>query len=329
MKKIITIATILFSGLFLFNSCQKNIDIFVPNPGQTAGPDSNWYSTINNTMPIRALQAALVAAPAKDSFESSSNTFTTVNIAGMQIKFSPQCCTNGSGQVITGKIYIEARLVKSKGDMILLNKPTSSNNEMLASGGEIFLSLSGANGQPLQITPGRTISIKYADSNPDGRMQLFTGDETNAERFNWIPVSDTFNTVTPVSQAYEVITNRLRWINVDYFYDTLSTSARSTISTNLPANYTNANTSVFVAFKDIRAVLRLTPDVLQKTFLSGKVPNNKVVSIVAISRQGDDYYLGKEIITTGTNLSPNNNQRVTLTPTKSSLADIKAYLATL
>jgi hypothetical protein len=71
-------------------------------------------------------------------------------------------------------------------------------------------------------------------------------------------------------------------------------------------------------------------DVPERRFVSGKVPNGKAAIVLAISKQGNDYFLGKETITIGGTTTPSTiNQRVQLSPVKTSLADIKSFLATL
>jgi hypothetical protein len=79
----------------------------------------------------------------------------------------------------------------------------------------------------------------------------------------------------------------------------------------------------------MRSVLGMYGDVPERRFITGKVPNGKVATVVVISKQGNDYFLGKETITTGVNVTTNNIQKVILTPVKTSLADIRLYLATL
>jgi hypothetical protein len=319
MKKIIPI--LLIAGAFLFNACQKNIDAFVPDP-RTNAPDTNWYNIITSTMPVTALQNDLKIKLAADSFDIS-NTVVYISINGMQLGFTPNCCTNGTGQAVTGKVTAEALLIKNKGDMVLMNKPTSSNGQLLVSGGEIFISLN-QNGQQLQLAPGARVAIRYADAAPNPQMKLFYGDETNPQQFNWIPSRDS---IFASNQFYELVSTKLRWINCDYFYDTTGT-VRSTVSAYLPFNYTNANTETFLVFKNIRSVLGMYGDVAEKRFISSKVPNNLAATVVAISKQGNDYFLGKEQITTGVNVTA-GNQKVSLTPVKTSLADIKTFLATL
>jgi hypothetical protein len=319
MKKIVTI--ILIAGAFLFNACQKNIDDFVPDP-RTNAPDTTWYNIITSTMPVTALQDTLKIKPATDSIEVN-NTVADRNIGGLRLIFTPNCCTNSAGQAIAGKVNVEALLIKNKGDMVLMNKPTSSNGQLLVSGGEIFISLN-QNGQPLQLAPNARAYIRYTDAAPNPQMKLFYGDETNPQQFNWIPSSDS---IRAGNQFYEIVSSKLRWINCDYFYDTTGT-IRSTVSAYLPFNYTNANTETFLVFKNIRSVLGMYGDVAEKRFISAKVPNNLAATVVAISKQGNDYFLGKEQITTGVNVTT-GNQKVSLTPVKTSLADIKAFLATL
>jgi hypothetical protein len=319
MKKIVTI--VLIAGAFLLNACQKNIDAFVPDP-LTNAPDTNWYNIITSNMPVTALQDTLKIKPATDSIEVN-NTVADRNIGGLRLIFTPNCCTNSAGQAIAGKVNVEALFIKNKGDMVLMNKPTSSNGQLLVSGGEIFISLN-QNGQPLQLASNAKVGIRYADAAPNPQMQLFYGDETNPQQFNWIPSRDS---IFASNQFYEMVSTKLRWINCDYFYDTTGT-IRSTVSAQLPFNYTNANTETFLVFKNIRSVLGMYGDVAEKRFISSKVPAGLPATVIAISKQGNDYFLGKEQITTGVNVTT-GNQKVSLTPVKTSLADIKAFLATL
>jgi hypothetical protein len=329
-KKIVTI--LLISAVFFLNACQKNIDIFVPDPGQLNGADTTWSATLSPTAPVFSLQTnlsttSLLSEPVKDSCEINANAITVLLTNGLQLTFPPLCFVNNLGQLVDGKVYIEARLIKTKGDMVLLNKPTTSNGSMLVSGGEVFVSVS-KNGQQLQLAPNTKFYIRYADAPTSQQMKLFYGIESSSvTQVNWVPGTNSTDTIGISSQFYEIASSHLRWINCDYFYDTVGIT-RSSISATLPSNYTNANTAVFLVFKEYRSVLGMYGDVPEKRFLSGKVPNGKVAFVVAISKQGNDYFLGKEMITTGVNATT-NIQKVPLNPVKSSLAAIRSYLATL
>jgi hypothetical protein len=327
MNKKITFILSLAAALF-FTACQKNIDVFVPDPGTTGGPDTAWYTSVNSTMPVAALQTSLLATPITDSFEITSTTAASLlNTGGLQCSFPALSCISTAGQVVTGKIHAELFVIKKKGDMVLMNKPTTSNGQMLVSAGEIFIRLK-KDGQDVNLAPGAKISIRYSDLPINPLMKLFFGEELLNGQFNWVPNNDTLtNFIGYGQQVYEITTNHLRWINLDYFYDTTGIS-RSNISLQLPFNYTNANTTAFVVFKDIRSVIRMNAVVNEKRFVSGKLPNGKAAWVVVISKQGNDYFMSKETITTGVNAA-NGNQSLSLTPVKTTLADIKTWLATL
>ena len=53
-KKIATI--LLIAGALFLNACQKNSDIFVPDPGQLNTPDTTWSNTIATSAPVFSLQ---------------------------------------------------------------------------------------------------------------------------------------------------------------------------------------------------------------------------------------------------------------------------------
>ncbi len=327
MKKQNIIIILLASCIF-FTSCQKDIDIFVPDAGQLSNADTAWYGSISSTMPVAALQTNLLIEPLKDSVEltTTSMSYLTTS-AGIVCGFPAAGFVSTSGAVVTGKIQVELFIIKKKGDMVLMNKPTTSNGSMLVSAGEIFIRLK-KDGQEINLAPGAKINIRYSDLPINTSMKLFFGEERANGEFNWIPNYDTSSFVGYGQQVYEITSNRLRWINLDYFYDTAGIT-RSTVSVKLPSNYTNANTTSFLVFKEIRSVLRMNADLTEHRFITGKVPNGKTAWVVVISKQGNDYFFTKEAITTGVNTTVNGNQALSLTPVKSSLADIKTWLATL
>lgn len=328
MRKNITIILLLASCIF-FTACQKDIDIFVPDTGQTTGLDTAWHTSISSTMPVAALQTSLLIEPVKDSVELTAANFSYLTATnGLVCAFPPLSCVNSSGVAVIGKIQVELFVIKKKGDMVLMNKPTTSDGAMLVSGGEIFIRLK-KDGQELTLAPGAKINIRYSDFPVNSNMKLFFGEERANGIFNWQPNPDTLiNRIGFGPQFYEITTNHLRWINLDYFYDT-SGIARSAVSVKLPANYTNANTTAFLVFKDLRSVLRMNADVTERKFVTGKIPQGKAAWVVVISKQGNDYFFGKEAISTGLNTTVNGTQSISFTPVKSTLADIKTWLATL
>jgi hypothetical protein len=330
MNRKLIITCLLAAGMSILYSCQKDSDVFIPDPTVTQGPDTNWYNIITDSMPVKTIKKVLFPELYLDSFEVNATPVSVTSPSGLTVSFPAFCCTNANGQAITGKVYVEMLLVKKKGDMIRADKPTSSDGRLLVSGGELFVKLT-KNGQQLQLVPGKTIGLRYNDAPILQGMKVFYGDESNTDRFNWNP-SDSGGAIQPVisgNNFYELISTKLRWINCDYFYDTTGI-ARVQVNANLAPQYTNANTTAYLVFGNIRAVMGMYGNAVIKKFQSAKVPVGQPAIVVVISKQGNDYYLGHEGFTTGPQASaPAGQQLIPLTPVKTSLADIKAYLGTL
>ncbi len=327
MNRKIIIFVLISAGLFL-NACQKNTDIFVPDPGQLNGPDTTWQNTVTASMPVSNLKTGLLFEPYIDSINVNSNIASVLTPFGLVVNFPPNCCVNAAGQTVTGKVQVELMLIKKKGDMIRLSRPTTSNDSLLVSAGEIFIKLK-KDGQALALAPGLKINIRHVDIPINQLMKFFAGDETNIERFNWKPNPDLLNNMVNIgSQAYEIYTNHLHWINIAYVFD-LNSSAKVNVVADLAPYFTNVNTIAFTVFKDFRSVAGMYGNTNTRKFSSGKLPVGKAITVVIISKQGDDYYLGYETTFTQSPASGTVSQSVHVTPIKRSLSDIIYYLNTL
>jgi hypothetical protein len=309
----------------LFTSCQKDTDIFIPDT-TSVGLDTNWIATVTDLSPVSEVKRLLRKENFLDSIDATAGgTFQTSD--GLTVIVLPGSLLLPGGVLATGRIHVETILVKNRGDMVRLDKPTTSFGRVLISGGEIFIRIRKEN-EELHLAPGKGIYIKYNDSSPSSLMRLFYGDESDPQRFNWIQsTSNTQTAIGVTSQGYELFSTQLRWINCDYFADT--TGGRVNVMASLPADYTNANTSVYLVFKEMKSVVGMYGDATTKRFSSPKVPSGKVAVVVSITKKGtNSYYLGHETITTG-QTSLNGIHTVPLRPQPTSLTDIKAYLATL
>jgi hypothetical protein len=321
-RKIVTI--LLTAATILFSACQKDLDVFVPDKGQMDGPDTTWYSTVTDVMPVAALRNSLLLDTYSDSIDvSSKDTVTTAS--GMECIFPANCCVNAAGQPVTGKINVDVVFLNKKGDMVRMNRPTTSYSRLLVSGGEIFVRMRKEN-KDLFLAPAAKIEMKFADLFPNSAMNFYAGVESTVNNLNWIDNPDIANNSVAVgSQGYEINTNRLRWVNCAYLFDTAAIT-RSVVTTNLPSSYTNANTSVYIVFNDMQSVVSLASDVASKKFTSSKLPDGKTATMVVLSKQGNDYFFGKQSITIG---GTGGQQIVTVIPTISSLTAIKSFLNTL
>ena len=317
---------LLLLAAFLLNACQKDLDEFIPDPGQVTGPDTSWYAATTAAMPVAVLKNNLLIQPVSDSFDVTNSPVSLVFPSGLQCAFPPHSLVSNTSQPVTGKAELETILLTKKGDIVRMGTPTISDGKLLISGGEFFIRAK-KNGDELQLAPNVRVNVHYPDPSPSPLMKIFNGDGSNPQQFNWIKNYDSLCNVSVGNQHYEIVSRNLHWINCDYFYDT--TVARTHIAAGLPLQYTNANTIVYMVFNDIRSVIAMYGSITLHKFISSSVPIGEAVTIIVISKQGDDYYMGHQNVGTSTPPAGANTQLVPLTPVKVSLAAIKQYLDTL
>ena len=320
---------LLIAAGILFQACKKDTNIFVPDPGQFNGPDTAWYSIITPSMPVTAIINNLSFNNYTDSIQVNNNNAYLLTPFGLNCGFPPHSIQGNAGQVITGTVQVEVLLVKKKGDMIRLNLPTTSNSRLLVSGGEVFIRLKKEN-QELQLAPNARIYLNYpADQPLNTQMKLFLGVESNSYPLNWYPNSDPVNnTLNITPQNYEIQTNHLHWISTEYFYDTTN-MPRVTLTADLANYFTNANTIAFTVFRDFRSVVGMYGNISTRSFSTGRLPGGKAISIVVISKQGNDYFLGYENTVTTYATGGTAVQHVAVKPVIKSLPDILNFLNSL
>ncbi len=301
------------------------MDYFVADPGQQF-LNTNWYNTVSDTLPVMDLKQKLLLPLFTDSFTIpyNSSPLKILCASGLQCSILPSSLSAG-GQGVTGTIDVQTILLKKKGDMIRMDKPTISNDKVLVSGGSFYIALAKG-GNPISIVSG-AIGIHYTENNPSFAMKLFNGDTTNSQQFNWMPnVADSSNVVAD-SAGYKILTQKLNWLNCDYFYDT--TAPKTMVAASLPAYFTNATTIAFLAFNDVRAVVGMYGTAVTKQFITGNVPVGKPATVIIISKQGNNYYLGQQTVTTASPATGLTDQFVPITPVKTTLDNIMQHLDAL
>lgn len=319
---------IFFAGTVLVSACQKNTDVFIPAPGQLNGPDTTWSASVTASSQLSFLKNNLLVQPYVDSFEVNASAATITTVPGLIINFPPNCCLNSAGQPVTGRVQVEVQVSKKKGDMIRQNKPSTYNDSLLTTAGQIFIRLK-KDGQSLQLASNAKVQIYYIDLPSNSQMKLFAGDETSTFGYNWLPVPVSSNDSVAVSiQAYGITTRHLGWISLANLYDGNNLGLVKVIA-DIPAYFTNANTTAFAVFKDFRSVAALHADINTRKFISSRLPVGKQFIMLVISKLGDDYYLGYESATTQAQASNAINQTVHIVPVKKSFAEILSFLNSL
>lgn len=320
MKIMKQISFLLLLAAAVLTGCEKSFENFTPNTGNPA-TDTVWAGTATgNFAEVNTLHQNLVRPPLVDSFTLTANTVITFP-DDIRIEIAPNSFRL-NGTVPDGKAVIEFFLLKSKGDFIRFRKPTTSNGYLLESGGSFNISVR-KNGQALQLIPGEYIKVTYKDASPNPLMRGFTGSApltgSGAANFNW--VKDDSIMVRTTQNGYEVFANTLNWINCDYFRDTAELKTR--IAFILPKEFTNSNTSSFIVYKSFRAVMQMDTDAVNRIWRKDRVPVNRQVIYVTISKRGDNYYLGTKESNTAI------NQNVEIRPEKKSLQEIKNFMDSL
>jgi hypothetical protein len=310
--------------MLLVASCQKNSDVFVPNPGQQL--DSAWVSTIQSNAQVVQLTNKIAGTFTSQSVSAAADTSIRTN-AGFIIEI-PKGALLLSGTEYYGSMRAEFILIQKKGDFIRYGVPTISNRYPLESGGTFFLRFLSASNTTLTVNPAKRIYIKYSDELAKQGMSLFYNTTAPAATslYNWILSTDAslvniWSTGTiPAQKGYVITTSRTGWLSVDRF---LEQTVTTDVNVVMPDLFSNANTAVFVVFKSIRSVVQLGGSNTMRAFSCYNIPVNQEVKFVTISKVADSYYLGiKDEKITGYHSS-------FIRPELSSLEKINLYLNSL
>ena len=85
----------------------------------------------------------------------------------------------------------------------------------------------------------------------------------------------------------------------------------------------------YISFNDQQSVAGVIGNATTKAFVSGNLPINRQVTVVVISKQAGDYYLGKVPANTSVTSTGVNTQEIVITPVITPLPAVKMYLESL
>ncbi|MBA4139623.1 MAG: hypothetical protein H0X70_03815 [Segetibacter sp.] len=323
----------LFLAIIFFISCaKKNADEFVAYPNDPQN-DTVWINQPAITSPVYKIPEILSFAPTEDSFD----VMTGANIRFseiLNIRFPPAGLTFANGTAVTGKVKVQVTHLHKKGDFIRFALQTASFNKWLATGGAFFIRVTKG-GQELIIEPGKNITLLIREPSPVNNLKVFYGEQVLLppiplainSLFTWAPGTD-MNDVNVLSgqdatgpfRAYQLISKRLNWISFNYLDATQSKTKTTAV---LPLNFTNKNTLVFAVLKDQKTILQLEGNGSSKSFTIDDIPLNKSIILVAISKIGENLYIGSKEATV------DKNERVNITLIKKTKAEVDQFLDAL
>lgn len=323
--------------LLILVACNKensNNNSFTPYTGNPLN-DTAWIKTITGDAPIFKLADTIFQKIViVDSIDLTKEVDLNYGDS-LELELHAGSCTSG-GTPQDGRAKIEIIRIQTRGDFIKAYRPNNSFGYPLETAGGFFIRIT-KNGNELALSPGSSIKIKYIDIAPAlPNMQAFYGKESLPfpvgaldSAHTWKRDVDTSYIKTFVKQSgsnyktgYELMATKLRWISAHRYLD--STVAKTNIYAILPPNCTNKNTQVFAVFDKNRTVLALNSDLRTRSFTTSNIPLKAKITLVSISKIGNDLYLGtKTINDVGTVVN------YTVTPEKKSLGQILDYLNAL
>jgi hypothetical protein len=256
---------------------------------------------------------------------------TITGVEGTKVTFPEDAFTTTSGQPVTGSISVQLVEIFDQAGMVLSDRPTTSNGQLLVSGGEIFIGAT-ANGQTLVLNDSTSILITLPSDSVNAGMTLFTGSDSSQFNWNVIPnvvqtnnqqFSDTSwaNDTIPYfyydPSKYIFTITQLGWINCDLFYNTPNTTS---INITCSGIVDAVNMRAYLVYKNINSVAQLWSNSTPGIFTQSNVPNGEPISIAVFCLKDGKEYLGIKEVTVSTNLS------TTVELVESSEADIVALV---
>lgn len=277
-------------------SCGKDIDLFVPRTVQAeVGNITNLKTRL--AQDIKSDISYVLQVPCDGNRFYQVDKDLVISIPADFVDLATYPCTNGY-------FDLHVTVCDTKGEILIAGIPTISENTLLESRVEFNLQIRHGNTH-VRMADGKKIRVLVNDPDPRERMELFYGNDAETEwiqadgdRDAWDNVANTEWWFQDSSQqvvtgfGYEAFCDSLDWTNVDVFVD-VPQDQRTSVCVELPAEFSNTNTAVFMVFNDYNSLLGCYGDAELKQFCEpyGATPIGFDVTFIVISEMGDDLYL--------------------------------------
>ena len=313
--------------LITMMSCGKDIDQFIPRSIQEPSGDISRLMDRLQT-DIAGDVTTYISCPCSGDTAIFAGKDLLLVIPPDFVDLNEYPCTNG---------YFDMAITicDTKGNILISGVPTISEGSLLESRIEFNLDIRDGD-TPVKLAHGKQIRVLVQDPDPRERMELFYGEGEewiqadgnpnawdNVMASEWVITQDSQDIITGF--GYECFSDSLDWINVDVFTTTPSDELTS-VCIELPEEFTNKNTTVFMVFDDYRSVLKMHGDAETKQFCEpyGATPVGYRVTFVVLSEMGDDCYM---FATQSSTITQGHFER--LSPWKTPYEEIKNYVTTL
>lgn len=209
------------------------------------------------------------------------------------------------------ELTVEITEVFDKSDMIARGLFTQSEDGTLfRSGGMVGITIS-CNGTPLALLPDRTLKVQLPNNSPEIGYSVFYLHTSNT---SWtMSNQEAFEAEWPNASGitlhgYELLVKNLGWAACGQ----LLADPTSTFCVTLPSGFGGQNTLAYLVFKNEQVVAPLEFDLGQNKFCYEFAPLGFQVQLAAVSKLGQQYWLGKAQTEIGTGATyPLNTQQMT------------------
>jgi hypothetical protein len=209
-------------------------------------------------------------------------------------------------------LKIEVTEVIDKGDIVARGLHTiGDSNKVFETAGVIRIK-ANCSGQALELLPNRTLKVNLPKPNTTDDFWVFDRDTEDNKPWSITP-RPVYEAEWPSANGstqygYELVLSQLGWAAAGKFIP----DQTSSFCLQMPTGFGDQNTLTYVVFKDQQVVLPLTFDLGKNLFCYPKMPVGYQVQTIAVSKLGDQFYLGKAQTEVGTNaVFPMNTQVMT------------------
>lgn len=311
-------------------SCGQDVDLFIPNSNQAVGGDiSRLTSKLKQDFAGDIQYQISCPCFGNQAFEIDKDLVLVIPPAFVDIQKYP--CPN------SGMYDLHVTVCDTRGEILIAGIPTVSEHSLLASRIEFNIQIK-AEDQEVRLAHGKQIRALVNDPDPIDRMELFYSDGDtwiqadgnpdtwdNVSNNEWWIQQDSSGGGPITGFGYECFSDSTDWINVDVFFN-IPEPQRTPVCVQLPKEFTNTNTAVFMVFNDYNSILQMQGDSAQQQFCEsyGSTPIGFHVTFVVIAElgEGNYYFAAKE-----EQITPNLTE--TITPLKTPYEEILTYLKQL
>lgn len=242
------------------------------------------------------LEELLSASRTQTFFINASRESMLVSASGIRFIFNSFGFQDFAGNDVTGEVQIKIKEVLQKGEMMLSNRMTTSEDRLLESAGQFCIEAT-QEGIPLQLSLPIAVEMPFNKklANPlAARLYIGSFSEgltaTDHKMFDWRLVVDRKLNVKNINgnRYYSFYLTELNWFACSHLQPRRVTRTMVSARCISPIEDWEAQVA-FLVFKNINAVVRMYPGFNRFTALN--IPVNQAAEVVIIGfRQGVWFY---------------------------------------